>query len=188
MAVVAAVSFAGCVEPQRMVRFQAPLRAEDPLDTVVRALASSGYQAAVVDRATGIVSTEWQDSGFGYGFVNRQEPATIHRRFVTVLTRGEAGAQVLVRMDSKRCGAPHAVVTSSTTSSTPAGSSFNVGVGLGRLSVNAGAGQAAQTTTVSQVQTTATCEPMEGMVEAHQKELDRLGDELRAALGGSPIG
>lgn len=75
------------------------------LDAVVRVLASSGQSPRQVDRQSGVIHTDWRDTGFGYGFMGQQTPATIVRRFTIVVgpASGGEGSDVLVRMDARRC-------------------------------------------------------------------------------------
>jgi hypothetical protein len=96
------LSLASCMEPQRPVHFVAPHKADDAVDVVARALASNGHEPSKIDRQTGIVYTRWEDTGFGYGFVQGQK-ATLVRRYLVTVSRGPSGVDVLLRSDQKRC-------------------------------------------------------------------------------------
>jgi len=98
------VLVAACAEVQLPVRFAlAPAQAGPAaVDNLVRALAASGITPATVDRQTGIVQTEWQDTNFMYGQVQDQT-ATIVRRYTITLAPAGSGLEVLVRMDTQRC-------------------------------------------------------------------------------------
>ncbi|WP_394832571.1 hypothetical protein LVJ94_39315 [Pendulispora rubella] len=91
-----------CGSAQKPVTFVTSATVESGIDIVSRTLAAEGHSATSVDRQTGIVLTEWQDTGFGYGFVN-QQPANIVRRYVVILAPSGNGANVTVRIDTKRC-------------------------------------------------------------------------------------
>ncbi|HEX8706399.1 MAG TPA: hypothetical protein VF815_46625, partial [Myxococcaceae bacterium] len=57
---------AACVQPQRPYTFSAPMGAEAPIDTLVRALATQGFEPAVVAPDLGIVHTRWDHQGICY--------------------------------------------------------------------------------------------------------------------------
>lgn len=168
----------GCAHEQRLVRFHAPPSEADPFEVVVRSLVENGEQPAQVDPKTGVVHTEWQDSGFMYGQI-RDKTATIHRRYTAILTNSAAGLDVVLRMDSKRC-TPAEVTTVATAPTHSGGTTLSVGnssVTFGGTTSNA---PAHVTTHVAQP-----CEPMDGVVESHQEALDALGEKLRVALNAT---
>jgi len=92
----------GCAEVQKPYQFTAAHPPDDAVDNVARTLAANGHQPQNVDRQTGIVTTKWEDTGFGYGFVQNVK-ANIVRRFTVTIAHTPAGAAVTVRMDGKRC-------------------------------------------------------------------------------------
>ena len=98
------VALVACVSPQTPVTFLTPTMPARALDTVVRTLAAEGQSPASVDRQANVVQTEWQNTGFGYGQVQGVN-ATIVRRYTVTLALWEAGTNVTVRMDAKRCPA-----------------------------------------------------------------------------------
>ncbi|MBL9037953.1 MAG: hypothetical protein JNG84_05490 [Archangium sp.] len=59
---VALLSLAGCLHPQRASVL--PLATPDDVTPVVRALAAQGYLPQLVDERSGLVATEWRQSGF----------------------------------------------------------------------------------------------------------------------------
>jgi hypothetical protein len=176
---VAFVVFAACAQPQRVVRFHAPV--DEPIDTLVKALVENGEQPAEVDAKSGIVHTEWQDTGFMYGQI-RNKTATIYRRYTAVVTKGAAGADVVLRLDTRRCTPPEAVTTTTTTVDPGTGTTVN----MGGASVTFGGTPPSTHTTQAVTQVNQPCEPMDGVVEDHQAALDALGQKLRAALGATP--
>jgi hypothetical protein len=99
----------GCAQEQRVVRFVVP-SAADPIDTLTRALAQSGYTPAGVDRQSGIVTTRWEDTGFLYGQL-QNVGATIVRRYTITVGPASTGSEVLVRADTQRCAQGTAVIT-----------------------------------------------------------------------------
>jgi hypothetical protein len=168
----------GCAQPQRLVRFHASSAAgEDAIDRVVKTLVENGQQPSEVDPKTGIIHTEWQDTGFMYGNV-QNETATIHRRYTAIVTPAAGGADVVLRMDAKRCAQARVVTTTTRTET----SGNSVRVGNSSVSWGGAAAPAEQVTT----RVEAPCEPMDGLVDQHQEELDALGRTLRAALAPSP--
>ena len=91
-----------CGVPQKPANFVTSANLETGVDVVSRTLAANGHTSPAVDRKTGIVSTEWKDTGFLYGRV-QGGPATIVRRFTVVVAPAGQGSSVTVRMDAKRC-------------------------------------------------------------------------------------
>ena len=104
LSLVALVALVACGVEQKPATFVTSGTPEASIDTVARTLAANGHTAPGVDRRTGIVNTEWKDTGFGYGQVNGAN-ATIVRRFTVVLSPAAQGSSVTVRIDAKRCGA-----------------------------------------------------------------------------------
>lgn len=102
LALFALVTIAACAQPQRPVEFTVAARAEDPFDTMVRALAANGLTPANVDRQAGVIQTQWQDTGFLYGQIAGVN-ATIVRRYAITLSRGAQGTNLLLRADTQRC-------------------------------------------------------------------------------------
>ena len=102
MVLVVVGAVAACTQAQKPYTFVAPNAPTDAVEITARTLAQSGHEPARVDAATGIVMTKWEDTGFGYGFVQGQE-ATIVRRFTVTLAKRAAGMEVIVRQDGKRC-------------------------------------------------------------------------------------
>ncbi|MDC3987692.1 hypothetical protein KEG57_44920 [Polyangium jinanense] len=88
--------------PQQPYRFTAASADGDPADVVARHLASEGYSPANVDKEVGLVQTQWQDTGLGYGFV-QDTPATLVRRFTVTIARTANGNDILLRADLQRC-------------------------------------------------------------------------------------
>jgi hypothetical protein len=178
---VLVLAAASCSQPQRLVRFHAPTGADEPVDALVRAFVLNGEQPAEVDAKSGIVHTQWQDTGFMYGAI-RNRTATIHRRYTAIVTKGAAGADVVLRIDTRRCTPPETVMTTTTTVKPGTGTTIS----MGEASVTIG-GQPPQAHTEQTVQhVDQPCEPMDGIVENHQAALDDLGQKLRAALGATP--
>jgi hypothetical protein len=97
-----ALILVACGSPQKPVTFTTSANAEAGLDEVSRILAAEGHQTTNVDRRAGIVYSEYKDSGFLYGQIQNQ-PATMVRRFIVVLSPAGGGSNVTVRMDAKRC-------------------------------------------------------------------------------------
>jgi len=97
---------AACHPAQTRHNFQffAPLKQEDPVPALTRALAAEGLAVAKSDTEAGILQTRWEDTGFGYGFVNGAG-ATIWRRYSIVIARREGAADITVRADTQRCAA-----------------------------------------------------------------------------------
>ncbi|HEY8211754.1 MAG TPA: hypothetical protein VIG99_29930 [Myxococcaceae bacterium] len=93
---------AGCAQPQRPFRFELSQGGGAPIDAVAGALASEGYPPAEVDRQTGVMSTQWQDTGFLYGYID-QVATTIVRRWIVVVSTSGPRPQVILRMDAKNC-------------------------------------------------------------------------------------
>ena len=91
-----------CGAPQKPATFVTSATLESGIDVVARTLAANGFQSPAVDRQSGIVTTEWKDTGFMYGQI-QGGTATIVRRFTVVLAPAGQGANVTVRMDAKRC-------------------------------------------------------------------------------------
>lgn len=146
--VLVALVAAGCAQPQRPFRFGLSQGVDAPINAVAGALASEGYPPVEVDRQTGVISTQWQDTGFLYGYVD-QVATTVVRRWLVVVSTSGSRPEVTLRMDAKNC--------------VPGGFS------IGDLDFRR-------------------CVQMEGMVEAHQRELDELGRKLERALGTSAAG
>jgi hypothetical protein len=101
-ALVSVLFAAGCADVQKPYQFTAPHPPNDAVDNVARTLAANGHQPQNIDRQTGIVTTKWEDTGFGYGFVQNVK-ANIVRRFTVTIAKGSTGTGVTVRMDGKRC-------------------------------------------------------------------------------------
>jgi len=97
--ILAACSF---TQPQTPYRFTVAPAEGEPVDVVARHLASEGHSPANVDKELGIVQTQWQDTGFGYGFVNGVG-ATIVRRFTVTIARTANGSDIVLRADQQRC-------------------------------------------------------------------------------------
>ncbi len=95
---------AACVSPQTPHSFLTPATTARAIDTVARTLAAEGQAPANVDREAKVVQTEWQNTGFGYGQVQGVN-ATIVRRYTVTFVMWEAGTNVTVRVDAKRCAA-----------------------------------------------------------------------------------
>lgn len=91
-----------CGAPQKPVTFVSSATIESGVDVVSRTLATNGFSSPQVDRQAGIVSTEWKNTGFGYGQI-QGAPATIVRRFIVVIAPAAQGSNVTVRIDAKRC-------------------------------------------------------------------------------------
>jgi hypothetical protein len=98
----APLALLACLAPQRPFHFVSPRVSADVVDSVARTLAANGHQPANIDRAVGIVTTKWEDTGFKYGFVQGKE-ATLVRRYTVTIAPGAAADDVTVRQDSKRC-------------------------------------------------------------------------------------
>jgi len=92
-----------CGSTQKPVTFLTSASVDSGIDIVSRTLAAEGHSATSTDRQTGIILTEWQDTGYGYGFVHQNQPANIVRRYVVILAPSGNGANVTVRIDTKRC-------------------------------------------------------------------------------------
>ena len=105
------LSLAGCAAAQVPVHFTLDAAKPDPIDVVVRTLATEGLTAGPLNREAGTLQTVWQDTGFGYGFVDVRGPdgqmqsvgATIVRRYTIVLVPKQAGVEVTVRADLQKC-------------------------------------------------------------------------------------
>jgi hypothetical protein len=91
-----------CGAPQKPATFVTSAPLEGGIDVVSRTLAANGFLSPGVDRQSGIVTTEWKDTGFMYGQV-QGSTATVVRRFVVVLAPASQGTTVTVRVDAKRC-------------------------------------------------------------------------------------
>ena len=50
----------------------------------------------------GVIQTRWEDTGFGFGYVQR-EPATIVRRYVAALQQTPQGTIVTIRGEAQKC-------------------------------------------------------------------------------------
>jgi hypothetical protein len=158
ISVLVAIVCTGCVPAvaQKPVQFTARTT-EDPVDVVGRALAASGQTVANADHALKLVQTRWENTGFGYGFVNVAVPyphsvgAIIWRRYaVVVVSRGER-TDFTLRAETQRCAEGARTVDG-----------FNV---LGDC------------TTLW----------ADGLVPDHQEQLEALGAQLRRALGGTQV-
>ena len=102
-----------CAQQQQPYRFALP-QPPATLDVVAGALASLGQPVAASNPAAGVLSTEWRDTGFGYGYI-QSVPATIVRRYiVTVASAQPSGASVQVRAEVQKCAG--AAVTATTVS------------------------------------------------------------------------
>ncbi len=139
---------------KRPVQFAAPTHDTDPLDDIQRALVTQGLSITNTDPRLGIVQTRWENTGFGYGFVDIASPvrhtvgAQIWRRYSVVVARHDSTADVTVRADVQRCAEG---------STTPDGVYID----------------GACTTMFA-----------DGLVPDHQAQLDALGEQLKTALHG----
>ncbi len=96
---------AGCLHQQRPYTFSAPQGSEPPIDTLVRALASEGFQPAIVSPELGIVHTRWDHQGVCY--MPEGDGGMLLRRFTTtVASSASSSSAVTVRTDVQCCRAP----------------------------------------------------------------------------------
>jgi hypothetical protein len=95
--VVTLVTLAGCLHVQRPATLA--LGSGASTDAVARALALAGHPPSDVSHATGVLTTEWRDTGFRYGAVDGQY-ATLVRRYLAVVS--PAGILTL-RAELKQC-------------------------------------------------------------------------------------
>ncbi len=152
-----ALSLSACPPPlvNRPVTFSAANLQADPIQPLVRTLVANGQSVAQVDPQAGIIQTRWENTGFGYGFVEVEVPyphttgATIWRRYSVILVPQPAGAQVTVRADTQRCAQDAASLD---------------GINLTGSCTRLGA---------------------DGLVPDHQQQLEDLAAQLRGAIGGS---
>ena len=105
---LAAVVAAGCAAPnlaKKPVLFSAKT-ADDPVDLVTRAFALAGQTVTTMDHQLNIVQTRWENTGFGYGFVDVggfSVGAVIWRRYTAIISRKADQADVALRADTQRC-------------------------------------------------------------------------------------
>jgi hypothetical protein len=104
-AVLALPLAAGCLHEQRPYTFSAPQGPEAPIDTLVRALATEGFQPAVVSPELGIVHTRWDNQGICY--MPEGAEGSLLRRFTTaVAPTVSSGSTITVRADVQCCRYP----------------------------------------------------------------------------------
>ena len=96
---------AGCLYQQRPYTFSAPVGAEAPIDTLVRALAAEGFQPAIVAPDLGIVHTRWDNQGLCYS-PEGNEGSLLRRFTATVAPSVSSGNTVTVRADVQCCASP----------------------------------------------------------------------------------
>ncbi len=96
-----AIALIGCAQEQKPFRFVVTQLA-DPVDTVARALAQSGFVPATVDRQSGILTTRWEDTGFLYGQL-ANVGASIVRRYTVTVGPASTGAEISLRAETQRC-------------------------------------------------------------------------------------
>jgi hypothetical protein len=87
----------------RPVQFSAGPGGDDLFVDVTRALVANGQTVAIADEKLGIVQTRWENTGFGYGFLDDGRGAVIWRRYSVVVAKRDAKADVTVRADTQRC-------------------------------------------------------------------------------------
>jgi hypothetical protein len=112
-AVLALPLAAGCVQPQRPYTFSAPAGPEAPIDTLVRALASEGFQPAIVAPDLGIVHTRWDHQGICYT-PEGNEGSLLRRFTASVAPTVSSGSTVTVRADVQCCASPQVSLDGST--------------------------------------------------------------------------
>ncbi len=104
---------AACMQPQRPYTFSAPSGAEAPIDTLVRTLASQGFQPAVVAPDLGIVHTRWDHQGICYT-PEGNEGSMLRRFTAAVAPTVSSGSTVTLRADVQCCASPDVSIDGST--------------------------------------------------------------------------
>lgn len=97
-AVVSVVALSGCLQTQRAHTFHFATT-EVPVEQVSRALATMGHPPADTNQSSGIVTTQWVDTGFLYGQVQGQSATLVRRYLVVVTPQGE----VTTRAELQQC-------------------------------------------------------------------------------------
>jgi len=112
-AVPALLLAAACVQPQRPYTFSAPVGAEAPIDTLVRALAAEGFQPAIVAPDLGIVHTRWDHQGICYT-PEGNEGSLLRRFTASIAPTVSSGSTVTLRADVQCCASPQVSLDGST--------------------------------------------------------------------------
>jgi hypothetical protein len=93
---------AGCLHEQRPYTFSTPQGPEAPIDTLVRALATEGFQPAIVSPELGIIHTRWDSQGICY-MPEGGEGSLLRRFTTTVAPTASSGSTITVRADVQCC-------------------------------------------------------------------------------------
>jgi hypothetical protein len=154
--VAAALALSSCIPElvRRPVQFTSGALQEDPVQSVIRTLTAQGQTVAQADPQVGIVQTRWENTGFGYGFVSVGQPYP--RNEPAVIWRRYT--VTLVRREA----VADVTVRADTQRCT----------------------RDAQTLDGVNILGPCTTLYADGLVPDHQQQLEALGAQLRASLGG----
>lgn len=92
----------GCAQEQHAYRFALAQPPPTLVDNISAALSSAGQNVATANPSTGVVQTEWRDTGFGYGYV-QGAAATVVRRYIVTVLKQPNQTIVQVHADVQKC-------------------------------------------------------------------------------------